>query len=180
MISSWVKMGSGIPPLTKPHKVFKSRVIIVFKFKDLFRRIHTARLMTHGRFSTQIVFSVNKPPFYATYYCVFRIHLRQTVALLRRYGKIPISALRQSTAESADRCCECEWALRERFVSNSKKEFCLCWSIPVVVNQDFLSFSLFFYPHLILSFFFFKISPLDDGPIIGNHFCRNLPQIRKS
>ena len=41
------------------------------------------------------------------------MRLRQTVALLRRDRKIPISALTQSTAESADRCSECEWALRE-------------------------------------------------------------------
>ena len=38
------------------------------------------------------------------HYCVFRVRLRQTVALLRRDRKIPISALMQSTAESADRC----------------------------------------------------------------------------
>ena len=38
------------------------------------------------------------------------MRLRQMVALLRRDRKIPISALTQSTAESADRCGECEWA----------------------------------------------------------------------
>ena len=43
-----------------------------------------------------------------SHYCVFRVRLRQTVALLRRDRKIPISALTQSTAESADRCGECE------------------------------------------------------------------------
>ena len=37
-----------------------------------------------------------------SHYCVFRAHLRQMVALLRRERKIPISA--------ADRCGECEWA----------------------------------------------------------------------
>ena len=46
-----------------------------------------------------------------SHYCVFRVRLRQTVALLRRDRKIPISALTQSTAESADCCGECEWAL---------------------------------------------------------------------
>ena len=46
-----------------------------------------------------------------SHYCVFRMRLRQTVALLRRDRKIPISALTQSTAESADRCGECESAL---------------------------------------------------------------------
>ena len=50
-------------------------------------------------------------PFKAhSHYCVFRVRLQQTVALLRRDRKIPISALTQSTAESADRCGECEWA----------------------------------------------------------------------
>ena len=39
------------------------------------------------------------------------MRLRQTVALLRRDRKIPNSALTQSTADSADRCGECEWAL---------------------------------------------------------------------
>ena len=48
-----------------------------------------------------------------SHYCVFRVHLRQTVVLLRRDRKIPISALTQSTAESADRCGECESALRQ-------------------------------------------------------------------
>ena len=47
-----------------------------------------------------------------SHYCVFRMRLRQTVALLRRDRKIPISALTQSTAESADRCGECESALK--------------------------------------------------------------------
>ena len=42
-----------------------------------------------------------------SHYCVFRMRLWQTVALLRRDRKIPISALTQSTAESADRCGEC-------------------------------------------------------------------------
>ena len=41
------------------------------------------------------------------------MRLRQTVALLRRDRKIPISALTQSTAESADRCGECESAFKE-------------------------------------------------------------------
>ena len=36
-----------------------------------------------------------------SHYCVFRMRLRQTVALLRRDRKIPISALTQSTVESA-------------------------------------------------------------------------------
>ena len=48
-----------------------------------------------------------------SHYCVFRVRLRQKVALLRRDRKFPISALTQSTAESADRCGECEWALRD-------------------------------------------------------------------
>ena len=43
-----------------------------------------------------------------SHYCVFRMRLRQTVALLRRDRKIPFSALMQSTAESADRCSKCE------------------------------------------------------------------------
>ena len=43
-----------------------------------------------------------------SHYCVFRVRLRQKVALLRRDRKFPISALTQSTAESADRCGECE------------------------------------------------------------------------
>ena len=43
-----------------------------------------------------------------SHYCVFRVRLRQMVALLHRDRKIPISALTQSTAESADRCGECE------------------------------------------------------------------------
>ena len=47
-----------------------------------------------------------------SHYCIFNVHLWQTVALLRRDRKIPISALTQSTAESADRCGECEWAFR--------------------------------------------------------------------
>ena len=47
-----------------------------------------------------------------SHYCVFRMHLRQTVALLRRDRNFSISALTQSTAESADRCGECEWAFR--------------------------------------------------------------------
>ena len=47
-----------------------------------------------------------------SHYCIFRVRLRQMVALLCRDRKIPISALTQSTAESADRCGECEWALR--------------------------------------------------------------------
>ena len=47
-----------------------------------------------------------------SHYCVFRVRLRQTVALLRRDRKIPISALTQSTAESAVCCGKCEWALR--------------------------------------------------------------------
>ena len=46
------------------------------------------------------------------------MHLRQTVALLRRDRKIPISALTQSTAESADRCGECESALNEGILKN--------------------------------------------------------------
>ena len=37
------------------------------------------------------------------------------VALLRRDRKIPISALTQSTAESADRCGECEWAFSSNY-----------------------------------------------------------------
>ena len=48
-----------------------------------------------------------------SHYCVFRVCLRQTVALLRRDRKIPISALTQSTVESADRCGECESAFRK-------------------------------------------------------------------
>ena len=40
--------------------------------------------------------------------------LRQTVVLLRRDRKIPISALTQSIAESADHCGECDWAFRKR------------------------------------------------------------------
>ena len=43
-----------------------------------------------------------------SHYCVFCVRLRQTVVLLRRDRKIPISALMQSTAESADRRGECE------------------------------------------------------------------------
>ena len=43
-----------------------------------------------------------------SHYCVFRMRLWQTVVLLRRDRKIPISALTKSTAESADRCSECE------------------------------------------------------------------------
>ena len=39
------------------------------------------------------------------------MRLWQTFALLHRDRKIPISALTQSTVESADRCSECEWAL---------------------------------------------------------------------
>ena len=35
---------------------------------------------------------------------------QQTVALTQRYGKIHISALSQSTLESADYCSKCEWA----------------------------------------------------------------------
>ena len=46
-----------------------------------------------------------------SHYCIFRVRLRQTVVLLHRDRKIPISALTQSTAESADRCGECESAL---------------------------------------------------------------------
>ena len=43
-----------------------------------------------------------------SHYCVFLVRLRQTVALLRRDRKIPISALMQSIAESADCCGKCE------------------------------------------------------------------------
>ena len=43
-----------------------------------------------------------------SHYCVFRVRLRQMVALLPRDRKIPISALTQSTEESADCCGECE------------------------------------------------------------------------
>ena len=38
--------------------------------------------------------------------------MRQTVALMQRDRKIPISALMQSTAASADHCGKCEWAFR--------------------------------------------------------------------
>ena len=47
-----------------------------------------------------------------SHYCVFRVSLWQTVVLLHRDRKIPISVLTQSTVESADCCGECEWALR--------------------------------------------------------------------
>ena len=36
--------------------------------------------------------------------------MQQMVALTQIDRKIPISALAQSDAESADRCGECEWA----------------------------------------------------------------------
>ena len=59
-----------------------------------------------------------------SHYCVFRVRLRQTVALLRRDRKIPISALTQSTVESADRCGECEWALiGSAIISMNEPEF---------------------------------------------------------
>ena len=45
-----------------------------------------------------------------SHYCVFRVSLWQTVVLLHRDRKIPISVLTQSTVESANRCGECEWA----------------------------------------------------------------------
>ena len=43
-----------------------------------------------------------------SHYCIFLVRLQQTVALLRRDRKLPISALTQSTAESADRCGKCD------------------------------------------------------------------------
>ena len=54
-----------------------------------------------------------------SHYCIFCLHLRQMVALLRRDRKIPISALTQTTAESADHCSECEWALDEMRKTNT-------------------------------------------------------------
>ena len=64
-------------------------------------------LIGYSMFSSQSEYSIKAH----SHYCVFRVRLRQTVALLRRDRKIPISALTQSTAESADRCGECESAL---------------------------------------------------------------------
>ena len=64
----------------------------------LLRRVHTNRVKRSriGQFKAH------------SHYCVFRVRLRQTVALLRRDRKIPISVLTQSTVESADCCGECE------------------------------------------------------------------------
>ena len=67
--------------------------------------------MNHIYLSNAVVVQMKNDSFKAhSHYCIFRVRLRQTVALLRRDRKIPISALTQSTAESADCCGECEWA----------------------------------------------------------------------
>ena len=44
--------------------------------------------------------------------CIWYCNVRQTVVLKQRDRKIIISVLTQSTVESADRCSECEWALK--------------------------------------------------------------------
>ena len=70
-----------------------------------------------------------------SHYCVFRVRLRQTVALLRRDRKFPISALTQSTAESADRCGECEWAFKGNLPRSDPGFEFKCWKIiPVKYN----------------------------------------------
>ena len=74
-----------------------------------------------------------------SHYCVFRMRLQQTVALLCRDRKIPISALTQSTAESADRCGECEWALNvlaKHFQwTDNLTTFCFCFE----QNKSFMT-----------------------------------------
>ena len=98
----------------------------------LLRRVHTNRVKRSriGQFKAH------------SHYCVFRVRLRQTVALLRRDRKIPISVLTQSTVESADCCGECEWAFnahvkcaqREKSLSYCVNACNLCRSEWVVRN----------------------------------------------
>ena len=55
---------------------------------------------------------------------------------LRKNRKIPISVLMQSTADSADRFCECEWTLRVFLLGRQlchsqrkKNPHCRCWGL---------------------------------------------------
>ena len=45
--------------------------------------------------------------------CIWCCGLWQNVVLMQRNRKIPITALTQSTAESADHCGKCEWAFKD-------------------------------------------------------------------
>ena len=52
---------------------------------------------------------------------------------LRKNRKIPISVLMQSTADSADRFCECEWTLRVFLLG---RQLCHSQSLSLVANRE--------------------------------------------